>query len=380
MSLRIALYSHNGFGLGHIRRNLLLAQGLLRRRPNADILVITGAAGLHQFQLGTQVDYIKLPSVRKKGTGRWRPYNLDMQMESLLRLRRTIILESIRTYRPHLFVADFLPQGVEGELIPTLEELAARPEARAVMGFRDILDDPATVRASWALDGTVEVLKNLYDLVLVYGDREWFDFADYGLDAGFLHYVGLMTEPMSLGGHLAARGSRVLATSGGGEDGYAILAAALGASEMLQETLDANVRCTAVAGPMMAPEDFERLRAIGKRVGGRVHRFADDFRSKLERAAAVVGMGGYNTVGDILTSRRPALIIPRAGPSMEQQIRARIMKERGLASVLQLAQSTDRAVAEALIPLLEGYRFPEEALPPLTGLRLAVDSLLDLVA
>jgi hypothetical protein len=43
LSLRIAFYSHNGFGLGHFTRNAKLARALLRRRPNADILLILEA-------------------------------------------------------------------------------------------------------------------------------------------------------------------------------------------------------------------------------------------------------------------------------------------------------------------------------------------------
>ncbi len=181
MSLRVAFYSHNGFGLGHVRRNLVLAEGLLRQRPNADVLIITGSAGLPQFPLPAGVDYVKLPSVRKLATGKWRPHALDIEMENLLGLRRAMILEAIRAYRPHLFVADFLPLGVEGELLPALEELGSRPEARSAIGFRDILDDPGTVNEAWDRDGVRSVLKDIYDLVLVYGDPGWFDYTTYGL-------------------------------------------------------------------------------------------------------------------------------------------------------------------------------------------------------
>src|SRR3954463_7428976 len=150
VSLRIAFYSHNGFGLGHITRNAKLAQALLRHRPNADILLITASAGLNELPAIPQVDYVKLPSVRKQSAGRWRPQSLDIEMEHLLRLRRVMILEAVRAYRPHLFVADYLPLGVERELAPALELLRERGDARAAIGFRDILDDPTSVKESWA--------------------------------------------------------------------------------------------------------------------------------------------------------------------------------------------------------------------------------------
>jgi predicted glycosyltransferase len=380
LSLRIAFYSHNGFGLGHVRRNLKLAQGLLRRRPNADVLILTGAAGLHEFALPSSIDYLKLPSVRKMDAGRWRPRTLDIEMENLLKLRRTIILEAVRAYRPHLFVADFLPQGVEGELVPALQELAVRKDAWTAIGFRDVLDEPAAVRDAWDTDGSRQALDGLYDTVLVYGQPEWFDFASaYGLDASLPRYVGLLGEPGVAARPRPAGDVRILATSGGGADGYAVLAAALEALEPLRARLGGSVRCTCLTGPLMPDADVERLRAIGKRVDGRVVRFANDLPRKLARMSAVIGMGGYNTVCDILSYRRPAVIVPRPGPSREQPIRARILANRGLAATLALAECTASAVAESLEAELRRDSYPEDALPALDGTSRAVDALLELV-
>ncbi len=137
--------------------------------------------------------------------------------------------------------------------------------------------------------------------------------------------------------------------------------------------------CTVVTGPLMAEPDAERLRAIGKRVGARVHRFADDFRGKLARASAVVAMGGYNTVCDVLSFRRPAVIIPRPGPSREQPLRAKILSDRGLASSVPLSACTADRLAEAVAGELARSGYPEEAIPPLDGVDRAVDRLLDLM-
>ena len=378
MSLRIAFYSHNGFGLGHVTRNAKLAQALLKRRPNADILLITGSAGVHEVPLGTNLDYVKLPSVRKQATGRWRPQALDIEMEHLLKLRRTIILEAIRAYRPHLFVSDFLPLGVERELEPALEELRSRGDARAAIGFRDILDDPQAVREAWEADGSREALEQLYDLVLVYGDPSWFDFTRYGLAPELPRYVGLLGDPDAA--PRARNGAaRILASSGGGADGYPVLAAALDAVERLQEEHGEPLNCVALTGPLMQEPDYQRLRAIGRRTGGRVRRFTDDVGRAVARATAVVGMCGYNTVCDILSYRRPAVIVPRPGPSQEQPLRAAILAERGLAATVPFAQATARDVAEALLPQLARTDYPEHALPDLGGIAKAADALLELV-
>jgi len=379
LSLRIAFYSHNGFGLGHFTRNAKLARALLRRRPNADILLITGSAGMHELPAIPNVDYVKLPSVRKQATGRWRPQSLDIEMEHLLRLRRTIILEAVRAYRPHLLVADYLPLGVERELEPALEELRSRGDARAAIGFRDILDDPAAVRELWDADGSREALAELYDLVLVYGDPEWFDFTRYGLPASLPRYVGLLGNPDASPSGRTNGEPRLLSTSGGGGDGYPVLSASLEAHDLVQHRLDGGLRCTAITGPLIQDPDYQRLRAIGKRTGARVRRYVDNMPTLLARADVVVGMGGYNTVCDVLSFRRPAVIVPRPGPSREQTLRAQLLAERGLATNLPLAECTAGALAEAVVPLLEEPELPTDGLPRLDGVERAADALLELV-
>jgi predicted glycosyltransferase len=379
MSLRVCLYSHNGLGLGHVRRNLKLVQALLRQRPNADVLLLTGSAALHEFPVPPGVDYIKLPSVKLQSVGRWRPHSLDMEMERLVALRRSIILEAIRTYRPHLFVADFVPLGVCGELRPALEELDARPDARTAIGFRDILDEPKVVRAEWKTDGTAEALETLYDLVLVYGEPDWYDFRAYGLDPALPRYVGLVGDPRPLVRHRSNGSVRLLASCGGGADGLPVVAATLEAAARVAHAVDRAVSCTAVTGPLMPEGDFERVRTIGRRVGAHVHRFAGDLAGMLARSDVVVGMAGYNTVCDVLTHRRPAVLVPRGWPRREQTIRAEILAERGLATILPLAECVPEALEQALLPLLEPRDYPDGALPRLDGAERAVRALLELL-
>ena len=46
---RFLLYSHDSFGLGHLRRSLTLSEGLLESFPQAELLVVTGGAGQATF-------------------------------------------------------------------------------------------------------------------------------------------------------------------------------------------------------------------------------------------------------------------------------------------------------------------------------------------
>jgi predicted glycosyltransferase len=55
--------------------------------------------------------------------------------------------------------------------------------------------------------------------------------------------------------------------------------------------------------------------------------FADDMRSLISSATAVVSMAGYNTVVEELAAATPALLVPRSAPRLEQDIRARRLEE-----------------------------------------------------
>ncbi len=50
----------------------------------------------------------------------------------------------------------------------------------------------------------------------------------------------------------------------------------------------------------------------------------------MKKAAAIVAMGGYNTFCEILSLDKPALIVPRKTPRLEQAIRASCAERLGL--------------------------------------------------
>src|SRR5439155_6826915 len=68
----------------------------------------------------------------------------------------------------------------------------------------------------------------------------------------------------------------------------------------------------------------------------------------IARASRVISMGGYNSICEVLSLERHALIVPRVTPNLEQWIRARRMRELGLVDVLHPDQLSPRALAEWL--------------------------------
>jgi predicted glycosyltransferase len=213
-----------------------------------------------------------------------------------------------------------------GELMPMLHRLAgSRWAPRLVLGLRDIIDEAARVEHCWAADGSWDVL-GAYDEILVYGDEHiTTTAAEIGLDRRVqapVHHTGYiaptMPEPM-------AGDPFVMVTAGGGGDGHDLVRRYLDAVE--HGALD-GVRSVIVTGPLMsAGRRAELITRAESTPEVTVVGFADDLRSMISSATAVVSMAGYNTVVEELAAATPALLVPRSEPRLEQDIRARRLEE-----------------------------------------------------
>ena len=58
---RILIYSHDTYGLGHLRRCLMIAERLLRDRPQRSVLIATGSPRAVAFEFVPGLDLLKLP-------------------------------------------------------------------------------------------------------------------------------------------------------------------------------------------------------------------------------------------------------------------------------------------------------------------------------
>ena len=370
---RVLFYSHNGVGVGHLQRQLDLATAYSRRHPESAILLATGSRGASMFRFPEGIDYLKLPALEMIDRYRnWEPRELQVPIETVTEMRANALRETVRAFAPDLLVADFMPAGPYGELLPALDELE-RQGGRAIAGFRDVVDEPAYVRELWRETGVYDVLGDRYTAVCVYGDPRMLDFRQYGLDTSSgppVHYCGYLGRTDLDEAEEPSAYPFVLATSGGGADGSLVLDQFLRAASHLRPQLGG--RWLAVTGPLMHQTDHERLTRHGERLGVEVCRVIPDLRRKLARADCVVAMAGYNTVCDVLSFRRQAVLVPRPGPSLEQTLRADRLEEWNTVEVVRARDLSGENIASAIQRAMSRDQLP---LPdvPLDGLRRALD-------
>ncbi|MBI1177299.1 hypothetical protein GC207_07655 [bacterium] len=351
--MRFLFYSHDGFGLGHTCRNLAIARALTELTPCASILLATGSDDVTRLGVPDRVEILKLPGLRKLANEAYASRYLGVPPEAVRHLRSRLLLSAIESFSPDVMLVDKHPFGAGGELKEALA-VARRMGGRAVLGLRDILDDPATVRAEWEPHNLPWAIPMHYDSVLVYGQKEMFDTAAaYGFPVTlqtrtqFAGYVTGMDAPRNeyVFPPLTENGTpEVIATVGGGEDGFYLL------KNFLVACANAPWRAVAVTGPMMSVSERSALAQLAKESGVTLYTFVPGLNDWYHRAAAVVCMGGYNTLTQTLRAGVPVICVPRVQPRREQLVRAEAFARLGLLRLMnpdRLAPGSLRREIEA---------------------------------
>jgi predicted glycosyltransferase len=345
-----------------MRRTTLIASQLLRLRSDACVLTL-GDSRLGQFfDAASNHDYLKLPSILKVGPGDWRAIGLSLPFADVHAMRKELIRSAVMSFNPHILLVDHMPHGAMGELLPTLAALrASGSDTKVVLGLRDILDAPAVVQRVWRAEGAYDAIERFYDQVLIYGPQEVFDLpAQYGFSPAMAEkarFCGYVCTPEAARYTARARAKYVsgsadapkliVAMAGGGADAYPFMRALLEALPALQ----AQQRCTLalITGPFMPAEQRRDLEARARGLPAQVSRSVSDTLSYIEAADLVVAMAGYNTTMEILRSGKRAILIPRAGPSAEQRMRASLCAAQGWVDMID----PDDLSTEHLVPIID---------------------------
>ena len=184
MRPRIALYSPGMVGLGHMRRNVRIAQALAASHLEAVILMIAEAREANVLDLPPGADCLTLPALRKDFTGTFRPRYLDIELRDLVRLRSQAIATALEAFRPEVLIVDHVPRGTLNELDDTLAGLRTRGGCRCVLGLRDVIEHPAGVREEWAVAGNEAAIRDYYDAIWIYGEPAVYDpVREYGFSS-----------------------------------------------------------------------------------------------------------------------------------------------------------------------------------------------------
>ena len=377
---RVLIYSHDTFGLGHLRRCRTIAHSLVEADKDLSVLILSGSPIIGSFDFRARVDFVRVPGVIKLRNGEYTSLSLHMHIEETLRLRASIINHTAEIFRPDLLIVDKEPLGLRGEVQETLELLRDRG-VPIVLGLRDVMDEPAQLAPEWTRKNVVPALQRYYDEIWVYGLPQICDpLAGIALPPRvrkMMRYTGYLrrrvpTHSKPVDPALCFGDEPfLLVTPGGGGDGEALVDWVLSAYED-----DPRLPYPAlfVLGPFMQPERrAEFLQRAARLEPVKAITFDSHLENLMARAVGVVAMGGYNTFCEILSFDKRALIVPRTKPRLEQYMRTARAAELGLVKMLTDDGARDpRRMATALRHLPQ-QQLPSEVVIP--GLLEGLDSV-----
>src|ERR1700719_311609 len=165
---RVLVYSHDSFGLGHLRRCRAIANSLVDADPAVSILILSGSPIIGSFDFRSRVDFVRVPGVIKLRNGEYVSLNLHIDIDETLAMRSSIIRHTADIFDPDLLIVDKEPLGLRGEVRDTLELLRDRGTP-IVLGLRDVMDDPSALESEWERKHAVPALSEYYDEIWVYG-------------------------------------------------------------------------------------------------------------------------------------------------------------------------------------------------------------------
>lgn len=331
MSIRILLYAHDGRGLGHVVRTAAIAEALVERWPMAEVIVVSGQRLLDAY-IPDKCEVIKLPSYQTTETGgvfQTSSPTLSMSINKLTELRRKILVSLTLAFKPTILLSDFVSTGKRGELVDAISGLKAiSPKSSVFLGLRPIIDDPEFALTDNLDYINLQFIKKYYNGILVYGHPNICDiYNEYSLNALDvpIYYTGFVVRPSLLSKafshHPHKKAIRLLIGFGSGYHSITISKRIAKAIELMKpqcKELSLKIICGPRLCAKTVTQHFSKIAQNGIDINiiqeipspSRVYNWATHY----------IGTGGSNTLMEILSLRKPAMMIARNQVENEQKL------------------------------------------------------------
>ena len=365
-TFNILMYSHDTYGLGHIRRTMAIAEQL--RQANTNILILTGSPIAGRLTFPKYVDYVRIPGMIKKANDEYFPLTIRIDPQQAMEIRQSIIMATVKTFLPDLFIVDKEPQGLKKEVLPALEWIKENLEkTKTILGLRDIMDDSETIKTDWNKKNIYSTIEDLYSEVWVYGQKNIYNpIQEYDIPPSIskkLYFTGYIprkipqesvADDLRLQLKVMKNETLVTVTTGGGGDGFHVLDVYLKMLEKMKaQSILPGFQSVLVTGPFLSRDDKEFILERASELGIQSYDFFSDMETLIAASDIVVCMGGYNTICEALSFKIMSLIIPRETPRKEQYIRAQAFNREGLVEFIPWTQLNEDNLENKILNMLE---------------------------
>lgn len=346
---KIVIHCQYVYGLGHLVRALHLAQGLTRY---FDVYFLNGGEAVKNFDINVSIKFIQLPAIYKKEDNLGLSSVSDkITLSECFELRNQIILDTIQKIKPDVVITEHFPFGFLFEKEATkLIDYAKKVNSKAkiVCSVRDVIESS---KGGFNDQRTVNILNELYDLLLIHGDEKLISVASsFPLATNIktqIAYTGYVIDRGLINNKI--RSKNILVSVAGGRIGSELLYAVIKAFEVIKEESEYSL----VVFNGAFNEDFE-----GISIGNRIKFFDFDrnkFLKQLAQSDISISLGGYNSMIESLYAGNKIVIYNREflGSNEEQDIRISTFKNLGLIDVITLDDLEVEKLTTKLLALIK---------------------------
>jgi predicted glycosyltransferase len=367
----LLFYCQHSLGLGHLVRSLALAEGLAE---HFSVTLLNGGRLPEGTAAPHGVEIVNLPPLGHDDSYELVSHDDAYTVDEAKAIRTQMIMERLAR-RPRVVLVELYPFGRKKfafELEPLLRTARSLGDERplVVCSVRDILVRQR--RDQERHDNRASVIANtFFDAIVMHSDPAFATLEESFTPATPLltpvHYSGFVTNSSSCE-RVDDPQRRVVVSAGGGMVGEPLFRAAVDAHRIWA---DQGLATTIVAGPFAPDDVWTRL---VEQAAASAHldvvRSVADLRQEMADAVASVSQCGYNTTMDILRADVAAVVVPYAeGKEDEQRRRATLLQRAGVLSMLDPAELSGAALADAVLDAI-GSR---SLRPPAAGPRLDLD-------
>lgn len=372
---KVMFYCQHILGMGHLIRSVEIVKGLF---PDFQICLINGGQVIPEFEFPPEIEVINIPAVKTDSEfNELRPVDESLTMEEVEEKRKNLLLDTCDRFQPDILIIELFPFGrrrFSFELIPLVEK-AKGMGTKIVSSVRDIV---VTKQNQQRHEEKVCRLMNKYfDLLLIHGDPNFVK-----LDLSFsrvddlncpVHYTGYVVQPVPKTPQIILDRPTILVSVGGGRFGHDLLECVARTAPILKDKIPHHIQI--FTGAFSPDEVLIKLQEITKDLDNiTCDRYTTNLLDYMQQADLSIGMGGYNTTMNILSTGVKAMMMAFQGNNdKEQETRLQKLDSLGRVKMIQPEDLQPEKFAEQIINYLE--QTPSNLTLDLNGVKNTSDYL-----
>jgi predicted glycosyltransferase len=351
---KVMFYCQHILGMGHLIRSVEIVRGLI---PDFKICFINGGQVIPEFEFPPEIEVVNIPAIKTDSEfTELTPVDDSLTMTELETIRTNVLLSVCDRFQPDILIIELFPFGrrrFSFELIPLMEK-AKTMGTKIVSSVRDIV---VTKQEQQRHEEKVCRLINKYfDMLLIHGDPNFIK-----LNLSFsriddlncpVHYTGYVVQPIPQPQPINKQ-PLILVSVGGGRFGHGLLKCVANTAPILKDKIPHHIQV--FTGAFSPDEVLAKLQQITKNLDNiTVERYTPNLLNYMQQADLSIGMSGYNTTMNILSTGVKAMMMAFQGnKDKEQETRLKKLDSLGRVKMIYSEDLQPEKFAQQIINYLE---------------------------